>query len=244
MDMSRNQLLLYIVLFFSYHFQTKAQNTIVAKTVKESTEKKETSDNQKESAFSETISENQNLKARYYLETGGVSSQKDLNNEIERLKQLGLQPNFYETLYGYFIIYLASYSTIEEAQKMKASGMNGKYNEHIIITKVTIESKKEIRTKGIQEENIIDIHLSALEDNTIELGYYLVTNLFGRQEYLDKTLEKFKKKGLPLKYFKNPQNGFFYAYIKRFDELKDLEKMFFSNVNGTYNESLFVFKVH
>ncbi len=213
-------------------------------SVKESDSKKEASNYQKERISTRMISENQNLKAGYYLETGGFSNQKDLDNEMERLKKLGVQPNFYETLYGYFITYLASYPTLEEAKRMKASGMNGMYNGNLNISKITIEPKKKAKSYDIKDEDLLSVHLSKLKDNKIELGYYLITHIFKRNEYLEKAMKKFNKIGIPLKYFKNPKDGYFYTYIERYDQLEEAKKMLFSNINDRYYGELFILKIY
>ncbi|MEW7277796.1 M56 family metallopeptidase [Aquimarina sp. 2201CG1-2-11] len=206
---------------------------------------KEASNDKKERVANRMISQNQNLKAGYYIETGGFSSQKDLDNEMERLKKLGLQPNFYETLFGYFITYLASYPTLEEAKRMKASGMNGMYDGDLSITKVTIEVKKKIKSSSsIQDEDLLSDQLSNFKENNVQLGYYLITHVFKHKNYLEKGMENLEKTGLNAKYFKSPKDGYYYVYLERYDQIEDAKKMLLSNVNGTYYGDLYILKVN
>lgn len=93
------------------------------------------------------------------------------------------------------------------------------------------------------EDQPITQSLSKHTENKVQPGHYLITGIFKRTEYLNESLNKLKKMGLDPKFFTNPEDGYFYTYLKRYDSLKEAKKMLLSDINGTYEGDLYILKI-
>ncbi|WP_106790670.1 M56 family metallopeptidase [Aquimarina sp. Aq78] len=78
----------------------------------------------------------------------------------------------------------------------------------------------------------------------IKSGYYLITNIFKHKKYLDERLQELKTRGLNSKFYKNPKDGYFYLYLKRYDTQEEAKKMLRSNMNEKYNEDLYIQRIN
>ncbi len=104
--------------------------------------------------------------------------------------------------------------------------------------------KKNIKEKQkITEETVLTENLSDAKDSTIEKGYYLITNIFKHQEYMDRGIDKLKKQGLRPKFFHNPKDNYKYVYLERYDTLEEAKTMFRSNFNNHYSGDLYILKI-
>ncbi len=71
-------------------------------------------------------------------------------------------------------------------------------------------------------------------------GYYLITNIFKRENYFERGMAKLRSQGLEPQYFRNPKDNYIYVYLKRYDNLDEAKQSLFSNVNNSYDEDLYI----
>lgn len=104
--------------------------------------------------------------------------------------------------------------------------------------------KPKDKSNLVQEETVLSDKLSDIENNTVESGYYLVTNIFKRKSYFKKGIAKLKKQGLQPKHFKNPKDTYLYVYLKRFNTYQEAKEKLLSDYDGKYEGDLYILKIH
>jgi type IX secretion system PorP/SprF family membrane protein len=77
----------------------------------------------------------------------------------------------------------------------------------------------------------------------IEQGNYIIANVFGDKANVEKFMATLKEKGLEASYFKNPENGLFYAYLGYFKEGLEARKAYFSNLDGKYQQDMWIMNI-
>ncbi len=95
----------------------------------------------------------------------------------------------------------------------------------------------------VKDDTVLTESLSYIGGHNIENGYYLITNIFKRENYFDRGMEKLKSQGLEPQFFRNPKDNYIYVYLKKFDSLDDAKQSLFSNVNNSYNGDLYILKI-
>ncbi len=77
----------------------------------------------------------------------------------------------------------------------------------------------------------------------VEDGYYVVANVYKGEQYLNKFVDKLDQNGITADYIDNPNNGLKYVYLERYDSWQDAVSAYKSNMNGTYNDDLWIMNV-
>ncbi|MCH8554883.1 MAG: PorP/SprF family type IX secretion system membrane protein [Schleiferiaceae bacterium] len=71
-------------------------------------------------------------------------------------------------------------------------------------------------------------------------GYYVVAGVFGSESNAQRQVQKVENQGFDAAYFRDPSNNMFYVYLFKYDSYRDANNAKNSNINGTYNGSLWV----
>ncbi|WP_299434906.1 peptidylprolyl isomerase [uncultured Aquimarina sp.] len=95
----------------------------------------------------------------------------------------------------------------------------------------------------ITEKNILTETLSSTEEHTIENGYYLITNIFKRQNYFERGMARLKEKKLDPKFFKNPKDKYMYVYLERYGTLEEAKAMLTSDFDNRYKGDMYILKI-
>jgi len=95
----------------------------------------------------------------------------------------------------------------------------------------------------VKDDTVVAETLSYIGGHDIQTGYYLVANIFKRENYFERGMERLRSKGLEPKFFRNPKDNYVYIYLARFDKLEDAKQSLFSNVNNTYDGDLYILKI-
>ncbi|KAA1247362.1 PorP/SprF family type IX secretion system membrane protein [Aquimarina sp. RZ0] len=117
------------------------------------------------------------------------------------------------------------------------------------IAKSRVESLKKLvaETRLIKEtvkdDTVLSESLSYIGGHNIQTGYYLITNIFKRENYFERGMSRLKSKGLDPQYFRNPKDNYIYVYLERYDSLDQAKQSLFSNVNNTYDGDLYILKI-
>ena len=77
----------------------------------------------------------------------------------------------------------------------------------------------------------------------VEDGYYVVANVYKGGRYMDKFIDDLGQKGINANYIDNPDNGLKYVYLQRFDTWEEAVDAHKSNLNGAYNEAMWIMNV-
>lgn len=74
-------------------------------------------------------------------------------------------------------------------------------------------------------------------------GYYVVANVYKGGKYMQKFMSNLNDQGFNSDYIENPSNGLKYVYLERYDTWQDAADAYKSNMNGQYNDDLWIMNV-
>lgn len=80
-------------------------------------------------------------------------------------------------------------------------------------------------------------------EGDLEPGYYLIANVFGTKKYFDAFMRDLTNKGLQPKSFFRSLNKYNYAYLERYDTIREARQARDSKFNGKYNGKTWIFRV-
>lgn len=110
--------------------------------------------------------------------------------------------------------------------------------------KITEEIQQNIRYQDMtKKEAVLLENLSSTENNTVEKGYYLISNIFRHKNYFDKGIKRLEEQGLQPKSFLNPKDTYHYVYLEKYDSLKEAKAMLNSDFNNQYDGDLYILKI-
>ena len=80
-------------------------------------------------------------------------------------------------------------------------------------------------------------------EGSLEPGYYLIANVFGTKKYFDAFMSELTNKGLQPKSFYRSLNKYNYAYLERYNTIREARQARDSNFNGKYAGKTWIFRV-
>ena len=190
----------------------------------------------------------------YYLIGNVFKGGEYANKFTTTLKDLGFNDSQIilnpENQFQYVAI--ESYTSKDEATQKYLSSIDNRYYGDmwiLHIAKSRVESYKKLLqetrliTDTVKDDTVLTESLSYIGGHNIENGYYLITNIFKRENYFERGMEKLRSQGLEPQYFRNPKDNYIYVYLKKFDSLDDAKQSLFSNVNNSYSGDLYILKI-
>uniref|UniRef100_UPI0004713595 hypothetical protein n=1 Tax=Aquimarina pacifica TaxID=1296415 RepID=UPI0004713595 len=147
---------------------------------------------------------------------------------------------------------IESYSTKNEAIEKYTSSIDNRYFGdmwvlHIAKSRVASYKKllqeTKLITDTVKDDTVLSETLSYIGGHNIENGYYLITNIFKRENYFERGMEQLRSQGLEPQSFRNPKDNYIYVYLKRYDNLDEAKQGLFSNVNNSYDGDLYILKI-
>ncbi|WP_299434195.1 PorP/SprF family type IX secretion system membrane protein [uncultured Aquimarina sp.] len=181
---------------------------------------------------------------------GGIYAESFTN----KLKDLGFNDSQVilnpENQYQYVAI--KYYADKDEAAENYLNNIGNKYFGDmwiLNIAKSRVESLKRLVQESrlikdtVKDDTVLTESLSYIGGHNIENGYYLITNIFKRENYFERGMTRLKSQGLEPKFFRNPKDNYIYVYLDRFETLDQAKQSLFSNVNNTYNGDLYILKI-
>ncbi|MEE9361921.1 MAG: PorP/SprF family type IX secretion system membrane protein [Cellulophaga sp.] len=94
-----------------------------------------------------------------------------------------------------------------------------------------VAEKQKIKTRKFK-------NLSDITD-----GYYVIANVYKGKQYLTKFVNKLNEQGVNANYIDNPNNGLKYVYLERYNTWQEAADAYNSNLNGTYNDAVWIMNV-
>ena len=147
---------------------------------------------------------------------------------------------------------IESYTNKDEAAEKYLNNIDNRYFGEMWILHIArsrVESFKRLLqetrliTDTVKDDTVLTENLSFIGGHNIENGYYLITNIFKRENYFERGMERLRSQGLEPQYFRNPKDNYIYVYLKRFDDLDEAKQSLFSNVDNTYSGDLYILKI-
>lgn len=80
-------------------------------------------------------------------------------------------------------------------------------------------------------------------EGSLEPGYYLIANVFGTKKYFDAFMRDLTNKGLQPKSFYRSLNKYNYAYLERYNTIREARQARDSKFNGKYAGKTWIFRV-
>ncbi|WP_108808241.1 PorP/SprF family type IX secretion system membrane protein [Aquimarina spinulae] len=147
---------------------------------------------------------------------------------------------------------IESYTNKDEATEKYLNNIDNRYFGDmwiLHIAKSRVESYKKLLQETrlikdtVKDDTVLTESLSYIGGHNIENGYYLITNIFKRENYFERGMAKLRAQGLEPQYFRNPKDNYIYVYLKRHDNLEEAKQSLFSNVNNSYDGDLYILKI-
>lgn len=119
-------------------------------------------------------------------------------------------------------------------------------------------SKKESSTSkfSLTEEEIKDYYSkqttkqrSAAKRNYLEIpgqepGHYIIANVFSEPALADQFIQQLKRQKIKANHFVNPKNNYRYVYLKKLPSWNDALIAYYSNVDNTYFETIWIMNIN
>ena len=167
---------------------------------------------------------------------------------------------------GLKYVYLERYDTWQDAADAYKSNMNGQYNDDMWIMNVDNrysneqyasnvdqleEKSNKYDTAAIEENVIVKDKVSAITENTktfnidgVGQGYYIIANVFANPTNANKFVKLLNSIGLSASYFVNPENNWRYVYIKRHETWNNALISYYSKINDSYEDKMWIMRVN
>ena len=160
---------------------------------------------------------------------------------------------------SYYYVYLASFDSNNQAQSAVESKLNNTYNKLLSIVNiednrlrvVPINQKKKVKTPAskiykpskplVKKEPIKIKKLKSSQG--LEPGYYIIANVFSKKYYANKFIETLANQQLNPQFFVYPKNNYRYVYLAKKDTKEEIVELFYSNINGKYEEEKWIMHI-
>lgn len=122
--------------------------------------------------------------------------------------------------------------------------------------KIPNQSQKQITSFALSDKQIEEFYSKQtskkrqtaiknyLEIPGQEPGYYIICNVFSDLRLAESFFENLKNKGMNPRYFDNPNNNYRYIYLKKFDKWEDAQISYYTNVDNTYFETIWIMNIN
>jgi type IX secretion system PorP/SprF family membrane protein len=205
----------------------------------------------------------------YYVVANVYKGEKYLNKFVSELANDGVRADYFENSNnGLKYVYLERYDTWQEALAAHKSNINGTYSKDMWImnvdnTKYTdadkayVENVTKIKEKStkyavdnLQKNVVVKDNVTANDPtakvykiNGLGTGYYIIANVFASANNANRFVKMLNAQGLSASYFINPENNYRYVYLKRHESWNNALVSYYSKINDTYNDKMWIMRV-
>ena len=202
----------------------------------------------------------------YYVVANVYKGGKYMEKFINNLNDQGFSSDYIDNPNnGMKYVYLERYDTWQEAADAYKSNMNGQYHNDLWIMNVDnrytneayasnvdqLEQKSSKYNANELEQNKVvrdKVAAADLSSRTFDLdgigqGYYIIANVFANPKNANRFVKLLNSYGLSASYFINPQNNWRYVYLKRHESWNNALISYYSKINDTYDERMWIMRV-
>ncbi|GGW43508.1 PorP/SprF family type IX secretion system membrane protein [Arenibacter certesii] len=205
----------------------------------------------------------------YYVVANVYKGDRYMNQFIDKLADEGIKADhFKNNRNGLKYVYLERYDTWQEALAAHKTKFNGSYQEDLWIMNVDNQSDNDKayvnnvnKLKGTSSQYEVD----KLQKNVVvkdNVGgeatatstpkeykkrgsndYYIIANVFANAHNANSFVKLLNAQGYSAGYFINPKNNYRYVYLKKYDSWNNALVSYYSKINNSYNDKIWIMKV-
>ncbi len=201
----------------------------------------------------------------YYIVANVYKGTHYMNKFIADLQSQGIEAGYVENPEnGLKYVYLQRYQSWDGAEEAVLSGLGGGYNGKLWVMNVDnrytneayAANSEKVRDKAAQYEtevlrkNVIErdqVVTADRADQDILAGigsrYYLIANVFANPKNANRFIKYLNSLGLSASYFVNPENNYRYVYLKRHDNWNSALISYYSKLNDSYEDKMWIMRV-
>ena len=202
----------------------------------------------------------------YYIVANVYSGTKYMDKFMEDMKTRGFDPEFIDNKEnGLKYVYLKRFNNWSGAENAALSGFDGNYkgtlwvmnvanrytNEAYAQNSAKIEAKTRTYETDVLQKNVINRdQLNTVNKAEKELAvygagteYYIIANVFSKPNNANRFVRFLNSKGMNASYFINPQNNYYYVYLKRHENWNSALISYYSKLNDSYDEKMWIMRV-
>jgi type IX secretion system PorP/SprF family membrane protein len=202
----------------------------------------------------------------YYIVANVYSGTKYMDKFMEDMKTRGFDPEFIDNKdNGLKYVYLKRFENWSGAENAALSGFDGNYegtlwvmnvanrytNEAYAENSAKIEAKSRAYENDVLQKNVINRdQLSTVNTAGKELAvygagteYYIIANVFSKPNNANRFVRYLNSKGMNASYFINPENNYYYVYLKRHENWNSALISYYSKLNDSYDEKMWIMRV-
>ena len=202
----------------------------------------------------------------YYVVANVYKGAHYMNRFIDELQSRGIEASYVENpSNGLKYVYLKRFDSWSSAEEAVRSGLGGDYQgalwvmdvENRYTNEAYAANSEKVRDRAARYENNVlrknvvvkdQVATSERMDDILpEAGndtrYFLIANVFSNEKYANRFVRYLNSKGLNASYFINPENNYRYVYLKRHDNWNSALISYYSKLNDSYEEKMWIMRV-
>lgn len=202
----------------------------------------------------------------YYVVANVYKGSHYMNRFMDELQARGIEASFIENPgNGLKYVYLKRFDSWGGAEEAVRSGLGGDYQGSLWVMDVEnrytneayAANAEKVRDRAARYDNNVlrknvvvrdQVATSEREDNILPgsgdgTRYFLIANVFSSKKYADRFVRYLNSKGLSASYFINPENNYRYVYLKRHDNWNSALISYYSKLNDSYEDKMWIMRV-
>ncbi len=200
-----------------------------------------------------------NVESGHYLIANVYKGTKYMNAFIDDLKEKGVEADYFTNpRNGLNYVYLKNYDNQSEAIAAHQSNVDGTYHGDTWVMRVqgTFDTSGLAENTGKYENDVLQKNvvnkgldrpgkpsLKTFNIDGIGSGFYIIANVFANPNNANRFVKELNAKGLNAGYFINPENKYRYVYLKKHQEWTAALTNYYSKLNNTYNDAIWIMRV-
>ncbi len=202
----------------------------------------------------------------YYVVANVYRGEFYMNKFMNTLDEGGLESDYiHNPKNGLNYVYIDRFDTWKEALAAYKSKFGGAYDGELWIMNVEsrysneayVDNSRKVREKASQYEDDVLQKNVVVRDKVdtngtrsrnfniagVGTGYYIIANVFANPRNANRFVKLLNARGLSASYFINPENNYRYVYLKRHQTWTNALISYYSNLNETYDDKMWIMRV-
>ncbi len=203
-----------------------------------------------------------NVQSGHYLIANVYKGTKHMNKFIDDLRAQGLEADYFTNpKNGMNYVYLKEFANKTDAINAYKSGLNGSYSGDTWVMNVKAANADYSNTSDYavasnqnednpsNAENSSDltktkkVSYATHNINGLGNGFYIIANVFAKPNNAKRFVKDLQAQGFEAGYFINPENNYRYVYLKKHEEWTNALTSYYSKLNDTYQDKLWIIRV-